>query len=51
MRILFSQPCRRFSRRRVPNPVAIGDGKIFVLPLDDCYRIRTGESGRTAIGP
>jgi len=23
----------------------IGDGKIFVLPVDQCYRIRTGESG------
>src|SRR5450432_3586683 len=21
----------------------IGDGKIFVLPLEECYRIRTGE--------
>src|SRR3954452_5968068 len=29
----------------------IGDGKIFVLPLDDCVRIRTGERGGTAIGP
>jgi nitrogen regulatory protein P-II 1 len=29
----------------------IGDGKIFVLPLDECYRIRTGESGNAAIGP
>src|SRR5215471_11910815 len=29
----------------------IGDGKIFVLPLDECYRIRTGESGGVAIGP
>lgn len=29
----------------------IGDGKIFVLPLEECYRIRTGETGRTAIGP
>ena len=29
----------------------IGDGKIFVLPMDDCYRIRTGESGSAAIGP
>jgi len=28
----------------------IGDGKIFVLPLDDCIRIRTGETGSTAIG-
>jgi nitrogen regulatory protein P-II 2 len=29
----------------------IGDGKIFVLPLDDCVRIRTGERGGSAIGP
>ena len=29
----------------------IGDGKIFILPLDDCIRIRTGERGTTAIGP
>ncbi len=29
----------------------IGDGKIFVLPLDECYRIRTGETGSAAIGP
>jgi nitrogen regulatory protein P-II 1 len=29
----------------------IGDGKIFVLPLDDCIRIRTGERGPQAIGP
>jgi nitrogen regulatory protein P-II 2 len=29
----------------------IGDGKIFVLPLEECYRIRTGESGGAAIGP
>ena len=29
----------------------IGDGKIFVLPLDDCIRIRTGERGSPAIGP
>ena len=29
----------------------IGDGKIFVLPLDDAIRIRTGERGGTAIGP
>jgi len=27
----------------------IGDGKIFVLPLDDCIRIRTGERGPDAI--
>ena len=28
---------------------AIGDGKIFVLPMDDCVRIRTGERGSDAI--
>lgn len=28
----------------------IGDGKIFVLPMDDCIRIRTGERGSEAIG-
>jgi len=27
----------------------IGDGKIFVLPMDDCIRIRTGERGGEAI--
>jgi nitrogen regulatory protein P-II 2 len=27
----------------------IGDGKIFVLPLEDCIRIRTGERGSEAI--
>lgn len=28
----------------------IGDGKIFVLPMVDCIRIRTGEHGVEAIG-
>jgi nitrogen regulatory protein P-II 2 len=28
----------------------IGDGKIFVLDMDQCHRIRTGESGAEAIG-
>ncbi len=27
----------------------IGDGKIFVVPLDDCIRVRTGERGPEAI--
>ena len=27
-----------------------GDGKIFVMPLEECYRIRTGETGSPAIG-
>src|SRR5437899_10911821 len=29
----------------------LGDGKIFVLPLEDCIRIRTSEHGAVAIGP
>ncbi|MCC6682287.1 MAG: P-II family nitrogen regulator [Phycisphaeraceae bacterium] len=28
----------------------IGDGKIFVISLDQCIRIRTGETGNEAIG-
>ena len=28
----------------------IGDGKIFVLELPECIRIRTGETGNNAIG-
>ncbi len=27
----------------------IGDGKIFVLPVDETVRIRTGERGETAV--
>ena len=29
---------------------SIGDGKIFVLDLPECIRIRTGEKGSDAIG-
>ena len=29
---------------------AIGDGKIFVLDLHECVRIRTGELGGAAVG-
>src|SRR5437763_16924080 len=29
----------------------IGDGKIFVLPIEHAVRIRTGERGGPAIGP
>ncbi len=28
----------------------IGDGKIFVMPLEQCIRIRTDETGTDAIG-
>lgn len=27
----------------------IGDGKIFVLPIDDVIRVRTGEKGSSAV--
>ena len=27
----------------------IGDGKIFILPVEDAIRIRTGESGKDAL--
>jgi nitrogen regulatory protein P-II 1 len=36
---------------RTPETGQIGDGKIFILPLEDCVRIRTGERGTDAIGP
>ena len=36
---------------RTPETGQVGDGKIFVMPLDDCVRIRTGERGSEAIGP
>ena len=28
----------------------IGDGKIFIMPLEECIRIRTKETGNVAIG-
>ena len=34
---------------KVARSGTIGDGKIFVLPLDDVIRIRTGETGGEAI--
>ncbi len=35
---------------RVARTDNIGDGKIFVLDLEQCVRIRTGETGPVAIG-
>lgn len=29
---------------------SIGDGKIFIMPLEECIRIRTDETGKQAIG-
>lgn len=28
---------------------SVGDGKIFVLPVEEAYRIRTGEKGETSL--
>ncbi len=35
--------------RSAANSGAVGDGKIFITPLDEIIRIRTGERGREAI--
>lgn len=35
--------------RKTAGTGQIGDGKIFVLPVDEAIRIRTGESGSNAI--
>ena len=29
----------------------VGDGKVFVLPIEKAYRIRTGEEGKDALSP
>ena len=35
--------------RNAANTGKIGDGKIFVFPVEECVRIRTGESGEQAL--
>jgi nitrogen regulatory protein P-II 1 len=35
--------------REAANTEKIGDGKIFVLPVEDVLRVRTGERGKDAI--
>jgi nitrogen regulatory protein P-II 1 len=35
--------------RQAANTGKIGDGKIFVLPVEEVVRVRTGEKGREAI--
>jgi nitrogen regulatory protein P-II 1 len=35
--------------RNAANTEKIGDGKIFVLPIEDVMRVRTGERGKDAI--
>ena len=34
---------------RIANTGQVGDGKIFILPVDDAIRIRTRESGDSAL--
>ena len=35
--------------REAANTNKIGDGKIFILPVEEAIRIRTGETGKEAI--
>ena len=35
--------------QKVAHTGQVGDGKIFILPVDDAIRIRTGESGDEAL--
>jgi len=35
--------------RGAANTGKIGDGKVFVIPVEECVRIRTGESGEQAL--
>ena len=37
------------ARTSGPDEGNVGDGKIFITPLEQCIRIRTGERGGTAI--
>lgn len=37
------------SSAKSPNGGKVGDGKIFITPLEECIRIRTGERGGGAI--
>ena len=52
----FGLICYDFPNTRVPatregaRSGQIGDGKIFILDLSECVRIRTGERGGEAIG-
>ena len=45
----FLKPCIEAIKKGAKTG-EVGDGKIFVLDLEECVRIRTGESGGGAIG-
>ena len=49
----LNPPCPRLPTQvdfDLYNSGTIGDGKSFVVPLERCVRIRTGEEGSEAIG-
>ena len=35
---------------KVANTNTVGDGKVFILPVEEVIRIRTGEKGEAAVG-
>ena len=41
--------CEAILKAARHGPGQIGDGKIFITPLEECIRIRTGEKGSVAI--
>ena len=45
-----SQTVKAITNGARTNKGNVGDGKIFILDLTDCIRIRTGEKGAIAIG-
>ncbi|MEN6441554.1 MAG: P-II family nitrogen regulator [Syntrophobacter sp.] len=54
MKIEIAVPDRQVSEivaaiRESANTGKIGDGKIFVIPVEECVRIRTGETGEDAL--
>jgi len=54
IKIEVAVPDRRLAEtvaaiRESANTGKIGDGKIFVIPIEECIRIRTGETGEDAL--
>lgn len=41
--------CKAILKGARKNGGAVGDGKIFITPLEECIRIRTGDRGSGAI--
>lgn len=41
--------CRAIMKGARTNGGTVGDGKIFITPLEECIRIRTGQRGSEAI--